>query len=486
MNDATQPMRESSLRMLEDDVRRSLRYLGDDPPNWVPARPGVDHDVMIVGAGQSGITTAFALRRAGIGNVAVIDGAAEGEAGAWAGKARMKTLRTPKKITGPELGIPALSFRAWYEARHGVAAFDAVGRILLTDWAAYIRWYQAMVSVPVRHATRLMRIEPAEGHFRLHLSSGGTSSVETTRKVVLAMGMSGSGAPGVPALVRNALAPERYAHTEGPIDFGALRGKRIAVIGAASSAFDAAGVALETGAAEVHLYCRDRDLARVAREWPLGYPGAGNNFFFLSDHDRWHLGRVLRARSPGPMPDTVRRATQFRNFYLHLEAPLESIMERGSEFMLATPESRLPFDFLILGTGYRIDPVAQPELASFADSIATWGDRFAPEPDARNPVGACYPYVGEGYEFQEKVTGSAPFLRNIHCFNFAAIMSYGRTVGDIASLHTGVPRLVSAISRDLFLDDRDHHMRRLTATAPLELTGDEYAQAIWRSKVPLD
>ena len=108
----------------------ALRLIGPDPQNWVPDRPGVDHNVVLVGGGQTGSALAFALRRAGVGKVSVID-AAEDEmrAGIWLTAARMNLLRTPKILPGPELGIPALGFQAWYEARHGQAAYTAIERI---------------------------------------------------------------------------------------------------------------------------------------------------------------------------------------------------------------------------------------------------------------------------------------------------------------------------------------------------------------------
>ena len=66
------------------DARDALRLIGPDPQNWVPDRPGIDHNVVIVGGGQSGCAFAFAFRRAGIGKVAVIDMAADEEqAGIW-------------------------------------------------------------------------------------------------------------------------------------------------------------------------------------------------------------------------------------------------------------------------------------------------------------------------------------------------------------------------------------------------------------------
>jgi hypothetical protein len=59
----------------EHEARRTLELLGPAPENWVPDRPGIDHNVFIVGGGQTGCAFAFALRRAGTGRVSVIDAA---------------------------------------------------------------------------------------------------------------------------------------------------------------------------------------------------------------------------------------------------------------------------------------------------------------------------------------------------------------------------------------------------------------------------
>ena len=57
-------------------ARATLRLIGPDPDDWVVNRDGIDHNVVVVGGGQSGTAFAFGLRRAGIGKVSVIDGAA--------------------------------------------------------------------------------------------------------------------------------------------------------------------------------------------------------------------------------------------------------------------------------------------------------------------------------------------------------------------------------------------------------------------------
>src|ERR1700689_4700088 len=167
------------------DARTALRLMGPDPANWVPDRPGIDHNVTIIGGGQTGCALAFALRRAGIGKVSILDAAPdEQRAGLWLNAARMNLLRTPKALPGPELGIPAFSFQAWYEARHGRDAYAAIDRIPRLDWAGYLSWYKQILNINPRYETRLQRIEPATDHFRLHLTTPDGATTETTRKVL--------------------------------------------------------------------------------------------------------------------------------------------------------------------------------------------------------------------------------------------------------------------------------------------------------------
>lgn len=458
-------------------VRQSLRYLGPDPDNWVPATPGVDHDVVIVGGGQSGVAIAFALRRAGIPNVTVIDAATEGREGVWHEHARMLTLRTPKTNLGPDLGIPALTFQAWYEAQYGAQSYADVGRIPRTLWAEYVAWLRRSFGVEVRFGSRLVRIAPENGHLRLVIARDGAETFETTRKLVLATGYAGGGFD-VPAVVKS-LPPHLWCHSHEAIDFSALRGKRIAVLGAAASAFDSAASALEEGAGEVHLYCRQADLARGTRLRLTAYPGF-DNFHLLPDQDRWRVIRLLRERTSTAPADSVLRATRFPNFHLHLGAPWDAASAERDRVIVKAEGGHQAFDFTIVATGFQAAPAERPEFTGFVDRIAVWADRFTPQPEDQDAALAGFPYLGHGYELQESQPGTAPFLKDIHLFAFAAFMSCGRLLGDIASLKAGVPRLVAAIGRDFFLADRDHHLRRVAGDAPPDLTGEEYAHAIWR------
>ncbi len=109
-----------ALAELEDRVRRDLALIDYPAHPWVPPRHAAGEpvlDVAIVGGGQGGVATAFGLLRRKIGNIAVFDRSEAGREGPWVTFARMLTLRTPKHVTGPDLGMPSLTPRAWFEAR---------------------------------------------------------------------------------------------------------------------------------------------------------------------------------------------------------------------------------------------------------------------------------------------------------------------------------------------------------------------------------
>jgi cation diffusion facilitator CzcD-associated flavoprotein CzcO len=461
-------------------ARDALRLIGADPPDWVPEQAGTDHNVTIVGGGQTGCGIAFALRRAGVGRVTIIDAAAdESAAGIWLNAARMNLLRTPKTLPGPELGIPAFSFQGWYEARHGAAAYAAIDRIPRTDWAEYLRWYRHFLGIPIRYRTRLLRIEPADGRFRLHLEVDGQATVETTRKIVLATGFTGYGGAYVPTVLTDSLPPRLYAHTEDPIDFAALRGKAVAVIGAAASAFDAAGVALEAGAASVHLFARRPAIAAVPITRSRGYPGAYDNYHALPDATRWEQALRFRRFGSTPTTDAIERAVAFPNFHLHLSAPWESARVENDRIVVrVSGGAEFRCDFAIAGTGYQADLAGRPELAAFAGQVLLWRDRYVPSAEAADDYLGAHPYLGAGHEYLEKVPGAAPYLRDIHVQNPAGFVSFGVPTGDVPSMKRDIPAIVARISRDLFFADFDQHARRMTRDVAPDFTEAAYSKAI--------
>ena len=466
------------------DARRALRLIGPDPANWIPDRPGIEHNVAIIGGGQTGGALAFALRRAGIGKVTILEAAADASrTGIWLNAARMTMLRTPKGLPGPELGIPGLSLQNWFEARHGEAAYAAIERIARTDWAAYLSWFRTFLGIAPRYSTKVDRIEAAGDHFRLHLetpdgASPDGASIETARKIILATGFLGGGGKYVPNILTDRLPPARYAHTEDAIDFAALRGKTVGVIGAAASAFDAAGVALEHGAAAVHLFCRRDALAAIPVIGARFFAGAIDNYDRLPDADRWgHAVRYFRAGSM-TTTDAIARTVAFPNFHLHLSAPWTNAAERDGHAETTIDGTTYRLDYVIAGTGYSGDLPLRPELRDFDGQILRWRDRYAPSPEDRNDMLGAYPYLGSGHELIEKVSGTAPLLRHIHVQNPSGFVSLGLPIGDIPCMRRDIPVIASRIGADFFEADLDSLRRRMAGDVPPAFTDAIYRSAV--------
>jgi cation diffusion facilitator CzcD-associated flavoprotein CzcO len=466
-----------AAQRLEEQTNSALRWIGREPADWVRPRAGVDHNVVIVGGGQTGLSVAYQLKRKGVGRVDVIDRAAPGQAGIWRNIARMHQLRTPKTMAGPELGNAALSFRAWYETLNGPAAFDALDRIPRLAWADYLDWFQKVTGTTVRYGTQLMEIEPQGDLLRLHLESDGVRRVETTRKLVLANGYAGAGGPNVPEFIRT-LPANVWTHTTGNIPFAAMKGQVVGVVGAGSSAFDAAGVALESGAKEVHLFSRRSYIdyqgqpAGVAPPPPAPPPdrGYGNMLelsYELPDVVRWR-NFLLGDRRVASVPlDSLERAVAFKNFEIHLDSSLTDVaLAANGKVAGRVGSERFRFDHLIAATGYRIDLAIQPELARIHEAISLWGDRFQPGPGEESGAGASHPYLGAAFEFLPRNGVDAPYLRNVHCFNLAAALSYGIPVGDVPSV-VDQPRLVAAIARGLYVEGVDVAAHERFINAPL-------------------
>src|SRR5579863_8976395 len=105
--------RPAALEHLEARVLRDLATIEAPPGEWMRPRLGPDgrqaFDVVIVGAGLSGLSIGFGLRRQGVSNFLILDQMPAGREGPWITCARMATLRSPKQLTGPDLGVPSLT-----------------------------------------------------------------------------------------------------------------------------------------------------------------------------------------------------------------------------------------------------------------------------------------------------------------------------------------------------------------------------------------
>ena len=115
------------------------------------------------------------------------------------------------------------------------------------------------------------------------------------------------------------------------------------------------------------------------------------------------------------------------------------------------------------GQGIRQDVAQRPELASFADKIALWRDRYTPPPGEEDPLLAAYPYLGPDYCLLERVPGEAPWLADIHVFGIGATLSFGPSGSSINAMTAAVPKVAAGVTRGLFAGDLRRHWESLLA-----------------------
>jgi cation diffusion facilitator CzcD-associated flavoprotein CzcO len=199
-------------------------------------------------------------------------------------------------------------------------------------WAAYLQWYRRVLSLPVRNGVRLERVEGAADHVIAHLGGG---EVIRARKLVLATGIDGTGRWWMPEAVER-LPRHLRAHTADAVDFAALRGKRVGVLGAAASAFDNASTALEAGAASVDLFSRRAELQRVQPFKQMSYAGFFRHMTDLDDAWRWRVMRHLLTLREAFPKETWERATRHTTFRLHLGAPWTAARAEGGDRRAST------------------------------------------------------------------------------------------------------------------------------------------------------
>lgn len=464
---------------LAQKVRRDLELINYPRRPWMREISRNDEkvlDVAIIGAGQGGLATAFALKRLNVGNVMVFDRARRGREGPWVTFARMLTLRTPKYVTGPDMGVPDLTPRAWYAARYGEEEFAALDKISRQDWQSYLDWYRETLDLPVTNDAELHDVGWEDGLLRLTFRRiDGNYFTRLARKLVLATGIDGGGCWAVPAFIREGLPSDKYAHTSEPIDFSSLKGKRIGVLGAGASAFDNAATGLEAGAASVELCLRRKTIPSVNPYRWMENTGFLSQFSALPDLLRWRFMTHIYDLNQPPPQDTFWRCRKHRNFSFHTACPwLETRME-GEDIVVRTPEGEMRFDFVIVGTGFTVDLAQRQETASFASSVALWRDRFKAPEGEEHGILSGYPYLGDVYQFQAKDSQDpkADMLSAIHNFTFSATPSMGLSGSSISGMRFGVTRLANGLVRDLFVADGQYHLNSLLAYNETELVSLE-------------
>ena len=452
-----------SLAQLEATVARDLALTAHPRQAWLRPRTSGGApvlDVLVVGAGQGGLAVGFALQRDRVDNVLLVDAAPLGREGPWSTYARMPSLRSAKDQTGPDGGVPSLTYQAWHEAQWGATDFDTMPLIPTGHWADYLLWFRRVTGLPVRNGAAVVGLQPRrtdDGLPCLEASLSGGGSV-LARKVVLATGQDGTGRWWMPEFVE-ALPAECRAHAADGIGFAALRGKVVAVLGAGASAFDNAATALEAGAAEVHLFCRRAEPMIVQPYRWLTFAGFMKHMGDMTDEWRWRFMSYILGLREGFPPATYARVTAFPNFTMHTGRSWTGARMREGRVELDTPHGPFTADFAICGTGVRHDPALRPELAGCAHNIARWSDRYGPA--AEDGRLGAFPYLDTDYAFTERVPGLTPWVADLHLFGIGTSVSFGPAGSSINAMTSAVPKLVAGVTRGLFRTDLAEHWQAL-------------------------
>jgi cation diffusion facilitator CzcD-associated flavoprotein CzcO len=446
------PIPDGGLEALSALVRRDLDLLDFYGPTWTKAEEGV-LDVAIIGGGQSGLGAAFGLMREKVKNILVLDENPAGYEGPWATYARMITLRTPKHLTAIDYGQPNLTFRAYWEAQHGAAGWAALDKIARADWMAYLRWFRRTLDIPVCNSAKVVGIRPMGGE-RHQISLADGSSL-TAKKVVLATGIQGGGEWHTPDFIKSALPPSRYAHTSQDIDYGAMKGRRIAILGGGASAFDNAQHALKAGVGAAHVFIRRAALPKVNPIRYMESVGFSRHYADLDDAAKYAVTDSFLKRNQPPTNDTFQRAAAYPGFKLHTGSPWTAVKETAAGVEITTPKGTFTYDFLVLSTGIKTDAGLRPELAAVAKDIELWADAFTPIDGVRSPMVDEHPYLGPGFQLQGRTELGAERLYGLFAFNYSALASLGLSAAALSGMKFALPRLVSAITAQLFVDARD-------------------------------
>jgi FAD-dependent urate hydroxylase len=467
------------LAALEARLAEDLSLLELPAREWVfpTQQDGADVlDVAIIGAGMAGLAAAAALKLIGV-RARLFDRSPRGLEGPWATTARMETLRSPKQLTGPALGLPALTFRAWFEAQFGTQAWQALDKINRLQWMDYLVWYRRVLALDVHNDHSIEAVIPRpDQRVTLRVNAHGRTFDVIARRVILATGRDGLGGPALPGFIAG-IAREKWAHSSDTLDYGTLAGQRVAVVGGGASAMDSAATALEAGAASVDLLIRRAELPRVNKGKGAGNPGLTYGHPSLPDEWKWKIRHYINTVQVPPPRGSTLRVSRHPVARFNLGCPVLSVETMAGGLAIRTPKGTFSADFLIVSTGFVIDWSARPEFAAFARYVRTWGERYTPPIGDEDAELADQPDVGPAFELIEKAPGMCPGLSSIHCFSYPATMSHGAVSGDIPAISAGAKRLAQGIAALLYSEDVERHYAALEAYAEPELFGDEWQPA---------
>ncbi len=182
-----------------------------------------DHEVLIVGAGFSGIGTAIGLDRSGMGDYLIVE-AGDGAGGTWYWNT----------YPGIAVDIPSFSYQFSFEQSTSWSRTYAPGDELQSYAAHCVDKYG--LRPKIRFGTKVLSadFDDSQGFWRVRLEGAAAAETVTARFLVNASGVltvpNSPDIPGVDSFAGATVHTARWDHEQ------VLAGKRVAVIGTGASA----------------------------------------------------------------------------------------------------------------------------------------------------------------------------------------------------------------------------------------------------------
>jgi putative flavoprotein involved in K+ transport len=246
--------------------------------------PDGSHDVLVIGAGQAGLTVGYYLRRAGL-RFLIVD-AAEQVGSAWAQRWESLVLFTPRRYNA----MPGLPFDG-----------DPDREPTRDEVISYLHRYATELELPVELSARVTALDYRDGRYAAELP-GRTLLAD---QVVVATGPFQR--PRIPAFASSVASDIYQAHSTGYRRPGDLPPGRVVVVGGGNTGYQIA----EELAAD-----HDVVLAVGSRQTPLPLRPLGRQIFWwltklgvLGTSVESRLGRRLSDRETliGSSPRKARR-----------------------------------------------------------------------------------------------------------------------------------------------------------------------------------
>ena len=320
-------------------------------------------DVAIVGAGPYGLSIAAHLRRRGVG-FRIFGTPMHTWRNSMPAGMCLKSEGFASNLSDPEDMFTLNS----YSRERGLPYQDVGYPVPLETFIQYGLEFQRRL-VPTVEETDIGVLSQRREGFTLLTEAGETLQA---KRVILAVGIAHFAY--VPPMLA-ALGPEWVTHSSQHSDMGALRGRRVAIVGAGASAADLAGLMHEAGT-DVQLVARRGQMEFLEpsvepRPWlqqlrqPRSGLGLGWKSRLCTDAPLLFHAMPLRLRLRavrrhlGPAPGWSIKDKVVGRVAMHLGAQLRAVVVRDGHVHLNYSrrnggDSTLVVDHVIAATGYRV------------------------------------------------------------------------------------------------------------------------------------